>query len=294
MLDSLKSVTQTHQPQFDFSIVIPTWNNLAYLQLCVEGIRQNSALKKQIVVLLNEGKEGTEEWLSQQSDIDYVMAPTNIGICYGLNACRRLIKSNYFVYMNDDMYPLPQWDRHLMERIQSLDTKMFMLSATMIEPHDTGNPCVIVKDYGQDLESLKKEQLLSDFEGFEKADWSGSSWPPNVVHIDLWDLVGGYSTEFSPGMYSDPDFCRKLYNAGVRIFQGIGKSRVYHFGSRSTKRLKKSTGKRQFVNKWGMTANFFSTKFLQLGQSSHNILPDYTPSALENLVNRLKRLKAGW
>ena len=31
----------------------------------------------------------------------------------------------------------------------------------------------------------------------------GATIPPNIVHRDIWDLVGGYSIEYSPGMYSD-------------------------------------------------------------------------------------------
>ena len=42
-------------------------------------------------------------------------------------------------------------------------------------------------------------------------DWMGATIPPNIVHRDIWDLVGGYSIEYSPGMYSDPDFTAKLY-----------------------------------------------------------------------------------
>lgn len=292
MLDNIKFVIQSSQSKYDFSIVIPTWNNLSYLQLCIEGIRENSSLHNQIVVLVNEGKDGTEEWLSKQSDIDYVMTPTNIGICYGLNVCRSLIKSDYFLYMNDDMYALPEWDQQLMNQIQSLDTKMFMLSATMIEPFDTGNPCVLVKDFGDTVESFKKKELLSTFAELKKYDWSGSSWPPNIVHIDLWDLVGGYSVEFSPGMYSDPDFCKKLYDAGVRIFKGVGNSKVYHFGSRSTKRVKKNTGKNMFINKWGLTANFFSKNYLMLGAPYEKLPLDKKQSPSNALLNKIKRIKA--
>ena len=71
-------------------------------------------------------------------------------------------------------------------------------------------------------------------------DWYGASWPPNVVSKKYWDLVGGYSEEFSPGMYSDPDFSMKMWNAGVRVFKGVGKSRVYHFMSKSTGKVVKN------------------------------------------------------
>ena len=97
-------------------------------------------------------------------------------------------------------------------------------------------------------------------------DWQGATWPPNVVHRDLWDLVGGYSVEYSPGMYSDPDFSAKLYHAGVRIFKGIDKSRVYHFEARSTHRIVKNDGSLQFLRKWGITSSSFMNDVLHRGE----------------------------
>jgi hypothetical protein len=79
-------------------------------------------------------------------------------------------------------------------------------------------------------------------------------------------MVGGYSTEFSPGMYSDPDFSMKLWQAGVRNFKGVGKSRVYHFMSKSTKKLtKKINGSNIFLQKWGVTSNLFTRFYLNRG-----------------------------
>ena len=46
-----------------FSIVIPTWNNLAHLQLVVRSIREHSAEAHQIVVHVNDGSDGSLEWV---------------------------------------------------------------------------------------------------------------------------------------------------------------------------------------------------------------------------------------
>jgi len=49
-----------------FSIVIPTWNNLPHLQLLVRSIREHSRYQHQIVVHVNEGSDGTRQWVEQQ------------------------------------------------------------------------------------------------------------------------------------------------------------------------------------------------------------------------------------
>jgi hypothetical protein len=189
---------------------------------------------------------------------------------------------------------LPNWDLELDNEIQEIDSKEFMLSATMIEPHETGHACVVVKDYGQNLDSFKEDLLLKEYADLSIPDWSGSTWPPNVVHIDMWDLVGGLSIEFSPGMYSDPDFSRKLYEAGVRIFKGKGNSLVYHFGSKSTGRVKKNIGKRTFLLKWGITSNTFTKKYLQSGNVFQNHLKKPHLNYFNHFTNKIKRVISSW
>jgi len=109
----------------------------------------------------------------------------------------------------------------------------------------------------------------------------------------LWDLVGGYSIEFSPGMYSDPDFSMKLYKAGVRNFKGIHKSRVYHFGSKSTKRIKKNNGYYQFINKWGFTSSVLTKKILKRGEPYEGFLDaNYKMSSVIKIKSIFKRVIA--
>jgi len=290
MTDNLKIHINTAQLKYDISLLLPTWNNLDFLKLCIESIRKNSHLNLQIIVFVNEGKDGTIEWLSGQSDIDYLISPINLGICYALNLCRSIVKSDYVMYLNDDMYVLPEWDKILMQEIAKLNTNMFMLSATMIEPNETGNPCVVVNSFGTSPANFAEDSLLEEYGNLIRNDWSGSTWPPNIVHISLWDIVGGLSVEFSPGMYSDPDFSRKLYEAGVRIFKGVGNSLVYHFGSKTTKRLTKNKGRQIFLRKWGITPRTFTKEFLHIGEE-YNILPKtFGVSTKSRILNKIKQM----
>jgi glycosyltransferase involved in cell wall biosynthesis len=281
-----------HSPEreYTFSILIPSWNNLPYLRLCLESITQHSRYKHQVIVFVNEGSDGTLDWLKQSGmeDVDFIHSPDNVGICYAVNESRTLARADYLVFINDDMYVLPGWDEELLKRIDALESNLFMLSSTMIEPGDTGNNCVVVKDYGTDLESFRKDDLLRDLKTLVKPDWSGSTWPPSLVHVDTWDLVGGYSEEFSPGMYSDPDFSYKIFEAGARHFIGVGSSLVYHFGSKSTGRIKKNNGRKIFLSKWGITANTFRFKFLKMGKPCHGALPEPSLSVFQRVLNRVK------
>ncbi len=263
-----------------FSIIIPTWNNLAFVKLCVESIRKNSAFPHQVILHINDGSDGTLQWAKEQN-LDYTRSPGNVGICIAVNEAGGLAKMDYVVYMNDDMYVCPQWDTHLVDEIKKLDTDNFMFSATMIEPVDHNNACVLVKDYGTSIEAFEEEQLLKECNTFDKQDWTGATWPPTLVHRKYWLITGGYSIELSPGVSSDDDFSMKMWFAGCRVFKGVGKSRVYHFQSKSTLRIKKNNGRKQFLMKWGINQSTFSKLYIRRGTPYTGALTDPDPSKMK-------------
>ncbi|MEY3631410.1 MAG: hypothetical protein RL408_964 [Bacteroidota bacterium] len=272
-----------------FSILIPSWNNLAYLQLCIAAIRKNSTTSFEIILHLNEAKDGSKEWVESQKDIAFSYSGENVGVCYAMNAMVKLAHADYFLYLNDDMYVLPNWDGFLKEEIELIGHTEFFLSATAIEPK-AQSACSIQADYGRNMATFEEDRLLETYNSLPFEDWQGATWPPNVVHRSLWDKVGGYSNEFTPGMYSDPDFSMKCWQAGVRLFKGISRSRVYHFGSISVKRVKQNKGYYQFIRKWGMTSSTLSKYYLRRGEKFDGPLvqgPIPIPVHLKNLYYRL-------
>lgn len=261
-------IDQWHKEHVDnakFSLLIPSWNNLPFLELCINSIQKNSTFPHQIIVHVNEGVDGTLEWVKENA-LSYTYSSKNIGVCWSMNAMRKLVDTDYMVFINDDMYVCPGWDAALSAEITSLGHNLFYLSSTLLQPRKFWCKGVIGgTDFGETVDTFREDDLLSHFLDIPHYDWKGATWPPSVVHKDMWDLVGGYSIEYTPGLYSDPDFSAKLYTAGVRYFKGVNKSRVYHFEARSTGRVKKNKGSRQFLNKWGVTSSVFISQVLQRG-----------------------------
>ena len=107
----------------------------------------------------------------------------------------------------------------------------------------------------------------------------------------------GYSAPIKKGMvghkayyyYSDPDFSAKLYHAGVRLFKGIDRSRVYHFEARSTHRIIKNDGSLQFLRKWGITSASFMRDILHRGEPWSNESQPSPQLKKDLLRSRLKR-----
>ena len=286
---------ETHKgktvPKAIFSILIPTWNNLDILKICLNSIEKNSTYNHEIIIHVNEGKDGTLEWIKERG-YNYTLSDKNVGVCYAMNAMSKLATTDYILYINDDMYACPKWDKYLYQAIEKKADNYFYFSSTMIEPKENKYyKCAIAPyNFGVTPETFEELAMLDFSKKITKKDWLGASWPPSIVHRELWDKVGGYSVEFSPGLGSDPDFSMKLWQAGVRDFKGIGNSLVYHFQSKSTVRIVKNNGRLQFAEKWGIPSSYLYKKMLRLGEEFNE-----TPLELsKNLSYRFAQLRAIW
>ena len=249
-----------------FSIVIPTWNNLPFLQLAVQTIRDHSAHAHEILIHVNDGADGTLAWVREQG-LRHTASPDNIGICFAVNRVAALATRPYLVYLNDDMAVLPGWDTRLLDVARRLEGQRYMLSATMIEPGAGKNPCGVAADFGRAPASFRQAELIDALPRLRRGHWLGATWPPTLLPTPLWAEVGGYSTELSPGMSSDNDLSMKLWHAGCRTFVGLGDSLVYHFACVSTGRIVKNDGRLQFLHKWGVSQRDFDRICLHRGES---------------------------
>lgn len=275
-----------------FSIFIPTWNNLEMLKLCIESIEKNSAIKHEFLIHVNDGSDGTLEWLREKG-YKYSHSEDNIGVCWAMNSLRPMMTMEYLMFINDDMYMCPGWDTALFNEIEKIGHNRFFLASSTIqrESHKYRPTAVPVYDFGKDPETFREKDLLELLPSLNIPDTRGSVWPPNLVHRDMWDLVGGYSVEYSPGMGSDPDFAAKLWMAGIRYFKTSGKSICYHFMSASVSKIVKNRGEIQFLRKWGLTVRAFLRKILKIDTPfDDEEIVDGTPSyKIEHFRSTLKK-----
>ena len=243
------------------SIVIPTYNNLEYLKLCLKSLKRNSSFNHEIIIHINDGSDGTLDFI-KNNNYKHTSSDNNIGLCSSINKAAKLISNKYILYSHDDMYFCPNWDKVLLDEVKSLNHDDFYLSGTMIEP----NSGHIVCDFGIDLDTFKENELLSKYKNINFYDHQGTHFAPHLVSKKMWDKVGGFSEEFNPGIGSDPDFNMKLWKEGVRIFKGLNDFKVYHFGSLTTRKKKnfiQNRGDKTFLKKWGFSTKFFKKYYLK-------------------------------
>ena len=249
-----------------FSIVIPTWNNLPYLELAVRGLARNSAIGHEIIVFFNEMNEECERWAAGKG-IRYLGAETNLGVCGAVNRAAALASNEFVCFINDDMYPLPGWDAELMRYADAADK--IWLSGTAVEAGEAAACYIGGHDYGSAPEDFRESDLLAECESMKRDYNVVSTWTPIVIKKRDWDAIGGFDESYFPGNGSDPDLAMKMYDYGCRHFIGVGTSLVYHFSRTSIRRFDDANvmdAKKYFKKKWGIPWKRFLKKVLHRGE----------------------------
>ncbi len=266
-----------------FSIIIPTFNNLNYLKLCLDSIKKNSTLNHEILIHVNEGYDGTLDYLNN-NNYKYTHSKKNEGVCVAFNQAAKKASKNYIVLAHDDMYFCPNWDKVFFEELDQIqENSDFFLSGTMVQPFKS----YINLNCGENISEFNEDKLLNELPLIKFDDFQGTHWQPSLIPIKTWNKVGGFSEEFSPGLGSDPDFNMKLWNIGVRLFKGLGSCRVYHFSSLSLRKKAWNNGAKTFLLKWGISIKFFKKHYLK----SDNIFTGQLTEPNKNIFYFLDLIK---
>ena len=252
-----------------FSVIIPSFNNLGLLKICLNSLKKNSVFNNEIIIHVNEGIDGTLEYLDKKN-YKYTFKKYNAGVCVAFNEAVKKSSKKYIVLGHDDMYFCPYWDQIFFNEIKKINTDLFFLSGTMVQPFES----YIQLDCGKNHKDFNEVKLLKKLPSIQFKDFQGTHWQPSLIARKTWDLVGGFSEEFSPGLGSDPDFNLKLWNNGCRIFKGLGQCRVYHFSSQSLRKKAWNDGAKIFLLKWGITIKFFKKFYLRSNEEYRGKLED--------------------
>jgi GT2 family glycosyltransferase len=276
------------------SILIPTWNNLPYLRLCVDGLRRHSAAPHEILVHVNDGADGTLQWVREQG-LAYTHSRGNVGVCLALNRLAATARGEWLLYLNDDMFCTPGWDRALLQAAAACRPGPVFLSSRLIEPGRTGNELIHFADFGGDPDAFDERALLQYAATQRFADIDGAASQPTLVRQADWNLVGGYSIEFGPGMSSDDDFLMKLWLIGCRTYRVVGASVVYHFACRSTAKIRHNKGGRTFLLKWGLSQKTFRDRCISRTAGGRGAeVPNLPTGTLHDRVKRMGYGAAGY
>ena len=257
---------------------ISTYNNLPYLELAIQSVRQHSYWKNAPFIIHAENcDDGTDEWLEEnaaQYSLEYYIDKNDKpkGIGGGMNFCAEKVKTEYIMFLHSDFYVTPNWDLELMKVHEKYNNDKLWVNSFRIEPNmfndqDRPGTHFVPKDafgaYHGDfkpeglLEYAKLIALKNDFEIPKGEGVSG------LVKKSWWDEIGGNDPLFAPTSWDDYDLFLRMSNEGGKFLMPT-KSIVWHFGARGSHRLEENNNQsserqrkaeqanaQKFFNKWG-------------------------------------------
>jgi glycosyltransferase involved in cell wall biosynthesis len=249
------------------TFVIPSRNNLEFLQLAYKSIR-NLNTKHEILVLDDASTDGTQEWIDSLNDKDLIThhnpGPERIGIVGMFDKGIEMARTEIIFAFHADMIAAPNLDENILKHLK----KGTVVTATRVEPplHPEG-PEKIVKNFGIEPEEFNQgEWDLWCETQLDNLKITEGIFAPWCMYKEDFLAVGGHDELFAPQSKEDSDLFNRFFLKGYRFIQPWN-ALVYHFtsrGSRFNKHAGGAAGKnsnewlytttknmRNFIRKWG-------------------------------------------
>ena len=251
----------------EMDILICSWNNLPYLKLCISSIKSNSAYEHNILIHLNEYRDEEVKYLTEEG-ITFTKSEKNIGLCSGTNRLLEHTCKEFICIFDDDMYALPNWDVPLVEYYRNANDNKVWVSSFMIEPTPSIFKSVIPRNYGSNINNFQQDRLIKEHRSLNiPNDIVTNSNAPLMINRELFIELGGYDTDFDPGVGAELGLAKRMYDAGCRDFVALKDSLVYHFSCMTTNKVRKNNiGKRRdetFHRKYNITREHFVRNVLK-------------------------------
>ena len=250
------------------TFVIPSRNNLEFLQLAYKSIR-NLETKHEILILNDASTDGTQEWINSLDDKDLIVhhnpGPERIGIVGMFDKGIEMAKTEIIFAYHADMVAAPNLDKYILEHLE----RGMVISATRVEPplHPEG-PEKIIADFGSEVEDFDIDKFYNwcNQPKMSSGQITEGIFAPWCMYKEDFLAIGGHDELFAPQSREDSDLFNRFHLAGYK-FKQVWDALVYHFTSRGSRFNKHAGGgtmkdspewqktnsknSRNFIRKWG-------------------------------------------
>ncbi|HYU17890.1 MAG TPA: glycosyltransferase family 2 protein [Chloroflexota bacterium] len=241
------------------SVVVVTYNNLAYTRLCVESVLRNTLHPNvELIVVDNGSGDGTAEYLrglaGERAGVRAIVNVENRGFGAAVNQGLGLASGEYLVVLNNDTVLPNGWLSRLVRHLEDPRVGL-VVSVTNF----SGNESRIEAEYG-DLEGLEEfaARYGLEHEG-EAFDIRVAAMYCVAMRREAYERVGPIDERFEVGLFEDDDYSHRMRLAGYRVVCAED-AYVHHFGQASFKQLSAAEyqaiwdrNRRLYEEKWAMT-----------------------------------------
>ena len=235
--------------------VIPTYNNLPFLKLTVQSIRQNCYYQDQPIIIFAENcTDGTNNWLDsnyKELGIEYYIEDgkdreDQRGIGGGIDYCVSKVKTEFVNILHSDFWVGPNQDIELLKLYDDIEPGERLIASSFrvqpnIFPNDPpyrpGTVFVDFDEFGEYADNFDDEYFdrwatkFSEDNDIKVRKGGGAGYFCRVEdHIN----IGGNDPIFEPMYWEDKDLFMRMQMEGYKFIM-TSKSVIWHFTSRTSR-----------------------------------------------------------
>lgn len=220
------------------SFIIPSRNNLKYLQQAVQSISDCYNDKHDIILLDDASTDGTWDWIQSLEGNHFIKyrneGPERQGHTILYDKGVELCKTDVFTIFHADMITTANHVPNILKHLQ----RGVVVSATRIEPplHPPG-PEKHVRAFGFEPEEFQKAKFDKDVTVLEQLNAGKTTngvFAPWCMYKEDFQAIGGHDPLFAPMELEDSDIFNRMYLAGYDLIQSRD-SFVYHMTCRGSR-----------------------------------------------------------
>ena len=266
------------------SLIIPSRNNLKYLEWAYNSIRKNQGNHEvEVCVADDASDDGTWDWCQETMKADpYFKSIRNEGperqglVILNDKLINEVATNDICMIYHADMYLCPgaldAIEKHMYGTAEEPVVESRIVSLTRIEPplHPDG-PEKVLKDFGIEPEEFDEEGLIDELSKFKVGTYYENKttegiFAPWAFWKTDFQQIGGHDTLFAPQSKEDSDIFNRFHLNEVEFVQ-TWEGFVYHMTSRGSRFNPSSGGApgqdspewlhtttvnmRNFIRKWG-------------------------------------------
>jgi len=213
-----------------FSVIIPTYKEPEYLDLCLKSAFEGQDNDNEIIVVVDGYYELNKPILDKYPKVNVLDLGSNQGLSVATNWGVYNATKEWIIVVNDDNVFPEHWDT----RLEIFCQKGVVVSLNQIEPNPSIFPQFIIKDLGKSPEEFDLETYWK-FEAsqYKQAELNGSTLPFLMNKYDYL-AVGGWDVMYPSPHVVDWDFFLKCEYVGYimkRVYVHF-----YHFAGAATRK----------------------------------------------------------
>ena len=240
------------------SILIPTYNNAAFVGPCFNSIARRTAYPRyEVLVVDNASDDDTAARLNahagKDSRVRVFPQSDNLGFSGALNLAASEAAGDFLLFLNVDTIVTAGWLHRLLEALRSNPD----LGAVIPVTNWAANEARINVPY-------RNRRQMDEFARSLARGMKGRIKQMDVAPLfctlmsrEVWSEIGEFDPSFAVGMFEDDDYARRIRNSGRRIGSAED-CFVHHFGRASFGELSKpeyrevfEANRRRYEEKWG-------------------------------------------